>query len=143
MGYEDKHNKGDVFDSGMEMISHHLSHSQAEMAQPKATSDILLHLSEFALFRKTFLMMTQMICFYHSAICAHSAVCADSRVVKGAQIAEWQKAFHLCHQICNPGGLNDCSSHLTALGRLSSQASKSMCYGTIFARAISNPGPPE
>ena len=39
--------------------------------------------------------------------------------------------------------LNNCSSQLTALGRLSSQANNSMDYVRIFARAVSNPGPPD
>ena len=34
-------------------------------------------------------------------------------------------------------------SRVTALGSLSSQANKSMGYGRIFARAVSNPGPPK
>ena len=44
---------------------------------------------------------------------------------------------------CNPGGPNDCSSQVTALGRLSSQANNSMGYARISARAVSNPGPPD
>ena len=35
------------------------------------------------------------------------------------------------------------SSQVTALGRLSSQANNSMGYARIFARALSNPGPPD
>ena len=58
-----------------------------------------------------------------------------------AQIAEWYKAFHLCHQNCNPGGPNDCSSQVTASGGLSFQADNSMGYTRIFARAVLNPGP--
>ena len=39
--------------------------------------------------------------------------------------------------------LNYCSSKVTALGHLNSQANNSMGYVRIFARAVSNPGPPE
>ena len=42
-----------------------------------------------------------------------------------------------------PGGPNDCSSQVTALGRLSSQANNSMGCVRIFARAVSNQGPPD
>ena len=44
---------------------------------------------------------------------------------------------------CNLRGPHDCSSLVTALGRLSSQANNSMGYVRIFARAVSNPGPPD
>ena len=41
------------------------------------------------------------------------------------------------------GGPDDCSSQITALGRLSSPANNSMGYARIFARAVSNLGPPD
>ena len=59
-----------------------------------------------------------------------------------AQLGEWCKACHLCHQNCNQGGPEFQPSSHGNRPPLSFQAAKSMWCARILARAVSNPGLP-